>query len=401
MAPTDTSAGRRAATPATPAGTEVVIREARRRQRRRWLAGMSAAAVAVAAVALLATSGPGTPGPAGRSHARSGPAPGVPHRTTPAVVPGTVEPERPGPLAAGPDGRLYMVDQLRDQILQLLPDGRFRMAVGDGTLGFSGDGGPATKARINGPGGMVVAPDGTLYFADTGNDRVRAVSPSGTITTVAGDGVAGTVADGTAALAAPLQPLAVTIGPDGDLYVASGTQVLRDEGGTLTCVVGCTSPYQGLYGIGGPATAGSADGPDGLALDPAGDLFIAGDNTKSILMVDPAGRLRLIGSAYPRGDGGLVTAADGTVLAMDELGVDRLTPSGIQAVVHFPAGYRVPHTFAGVTNFSPDGIAVGPGGAVYVDTFYGNGYSDQSALVLLRPDGRPVLLWHRRGSPGT
>src|SRR5262249_8225165 len=96
--------------------------------------------------------------------------------------------ERPSGLAVGPAGQLYLADDGLNEILQALPGGRFAVIAGTGTAGFSGDGGPAASAVLNDPGGMTVARSGTLYFADTGNNRIRAVSPSGIITTIAGTG---------------------------------------------------------------------------------------------------------------------------------------------------------------------------------------------------------------------
>lgn len=308
-----------------------------------------------------------------------------------------VEPEHPEALAVGRGGVLYVADGQRDEILERRADARFTVYAGDGRAGFSGDGGPAVDADIDRPGGMAVSADGTVYFADAGNGRIRAVSPSGVIRTVAGNGGTGNVADGTPALDATLNPQAVAIGPDGLLYVASDPQVLRlDSDGTFTCVAGCNQQYEGIYGVGGPAVDGSADGPDGLAFNAAGDLFIAGFNTKAILMVDPAGTLHLVGSAYPRGSGGLVTAPDGSVLAMDELDVLGVSATGVRTVFAFAGDvYRSKRTFHGIRGFSPNGIAVGRDGSIYVDTYYGNGYTDESAIAVIAPDHRSSsLLWH-------
>ena len=113
-------------------------------------------------------------------------------------------------------------------------------------------------------------------------------------------------------------------------------------------------------------------------------------------MVDPEGIVRSLGSLYPRGPGGLVTAPDGSVTAMDELGVVGLSPQGIKTLVRFPTTDKV--SYLGITGFSPNGIAVGPGGTMYLDTFYGNGYTDKSALIMIpaQGDGAPSLLWVQR-----
>ena len=98
--------------------------------------------------------------------------------------------KHPYGLTVARNGDLYIVDVGRDQVLRRLPSGKFHVVAGDGRRGFSGDGGLATAAELNlsVSSGIVIANDGTLYIADSGNDRVRAVSPDGTIRTVAGDG---------------------------------------------------------------------------------------------------------------------------------------------------------------------------------------------------------------------
>ncbi len=95
--------------------------------------------------------------------------------TSRSALGGEIAPKRPEALALAPGGDLYIADDIRNQVLERLPDGRFRVVAGNGTTGYSGDGGPATEAEIDDPGGMAVSSDGTLYFADSGNDRVRAV----------------------------------------------------------------------------------------------------------------------------------------------------------------------------------------------------------------------------------
>src|SRR5208283_2373440 len=90
-----------------------------------------------------------------------------------------VAPEAPTTLVVAPNGDLLVVDSGRDQILRYLASGKFQVLAGDGKRGFSGDGGPAVRARISvhGNSGIAVARDGTVYFSDSGNGRVREVLP--------------------------------------------------------------------------------------------------------------------------------------------------------------------------------------------------------------------------------
>jgi hypothetical protein len=320
-----------------------------------------------------------------------------------------VIPQRPSSLAIGPNNNLYIADDVRNQVLERLPDGTFEPVAGNGSVGFSGDGGPATSAQLNYPSGITFGPNGVLYIADYGNGRIRAVSSAGIITTIAGDGgQGGWVADGTPALEASLRPSAMAFGPDALMYVADDQEVLRLEPidgqplwgpvhGTFTRVLGQnTNEYAGLYGIGGPARSASADGANGVAIDTSGNIYISGSNTKAILMVDPRGIVHFLGDLYPRGPGGLVTAPDGSVVAMDELGVVGLSPQGITTLLSFPTTDKV--SYLGIRGFSPNGIVVAPGDTIYLDTFYGNGYADKSALIMIPPQGAgsPSLLWEQR-----
>ncbi len=369
---------------------EALFREARmleRRRRRRYamLVLLACAAVAVAVYAIVATSG------AARSAAGSSSA-GLP-------VGARVVPKQPSSLAVGPGGRLYIADDARNQILEWTGHGTFRVVAGSGRAGFSGYGGPALRARLDQPGGMTVAPGGTLYFADTGNGRIRAISPAGTITTIAGDGAPAIgrdywVANDTEALHTALgSPNDVTIGPHGDLYFDGGAnEVLRlHRNGMLSIVAGGRNDFAGINGIGGPATKASPDGPFGLAFNSHGDLFINGNDTKTLLMVTPSGRMTLpIGRQgfYPRGPGGLLTTSTGAVVAMNDLSVVRLSSHNVRTVVSL-WDRRIPRVGA----FEINGVAPAPDGGFYADTDAGNGFALATALADIHPDGRVQLLW--------
>jgi len=302
--------------------------------------------------------------------------------------------QRPGALAVGRNGVIYIADSGRHQILARLPSGRLEVIAGTGKAGFAGDGGRAVDAELNAPAGMTLARDDTLYFADPAGNRVRAISPRGIIRTVAGNGKFGWVESGTRALAARLGgPTAVTIGPDRRLYIAATGwgEILRlSANGTLTRIAGIRGP-EGVHGVGKPATRASADGPSGLAFDRSGNLFIAGMNTKTLLMVTPGGTMTLPDGKsgfYPRGFGCVVTGPDGRVLAVSGTAIVRLTPHGTEPIRDL--GRR---PVGGVGGFAPEGIAVAPNGAVYTDTWVGNGFANKTTLIEIRPGGRVRVLW--------
>ena len=302
---------------------------------------------------------------------------------------------RPGALAVGPRGQLYIADDGRNQILLALPGGRFKVVAGNGRRGYSGDGGGAYRASLNDPGGMAVAGNGTIYFADTGNNRVRAVSASGRITTVAGNGRYGTwAAGGTPALKTSLgDPADVAVSPGGCLYIADegNSEILRlSAAGRLVRVAGVPGAA-GVTGSGKPAARSSADGPNGLAFDRAGNLYVAGFDTKTLLMITPGGRMRLpagLTGFYPRGPGGLVTGPDGGVIAMNGQLVQRITSRGLRTLLDLARVHP-----AGISGFLPNGIAAAADGAIYLDTHAGNGYSTKTALIEIGPNGRARVLW--------
>ena len=184
----------------------------------------------------------------------------------------------PHGLAVDAAGNLYIAEWWNARVRRVAPDGTITTVAGNGSNGrFCGDGGPATQACLNRPGWLAVDAAGNLYFPDWGNARVRRVAPDGTITTVAGNGTKGFCGDGGPATQACLNaPYGVAVDAAGNLYIADAcnARVRRvAPDGTITTVAG--NGTKGFCGDGGPASQACLLGPGGLAVDAAGNLYIA------------------------------------------------------------------------------------------------------------------------------
>jgi sugar lactone lactonase YvrE len=175
-------------------------------------------------------------------------------------------------------GNMYISDTGNNVIRVVGKNGKIATFAGTGVQGYNGDGIAASTAELNSPWGLAMAVDGSLYIADLTNNRVRKVSPAGIISTVAGTGVGDFGGDGGAATAALVRaPAAIAIDPAGNLYIAdSGNNRVRKvfaNSGNITTITGANSEQ--FAGDKGPAVAATMYGPYALYLDGAGDLFVA------------------------------------------------------------------------------------------------------------------------------
>lgn len=304
-------------------------------------------------------------------------------------------------VAVGADGDVYLALPETPSLRRVTPDGTISAFAGNGTFGFSGDGGPATSARLSGVEDVAVGPDGSVFFADSYNNRIRRVAPDGTISTVAGSGPVGNVSgfggDGGPATGALLDnPVAVAVAPNGTLFISDGDNYRIRKvtpGGTISTIAG--NGVRGFSGDGGPATSASIDYPHGLAATADGAVYLADVNNNRVRRIAPDGTISTVagnGVAGFGGDGGPATAAslnapiavapsaDGGLFISDTVNnrIRRLAPDGTISTIG--GGGSVGE---GMGNFAgdggplsdarlnaPTGLAIGPDGTLYIADAY-------------------------------
>jgi len=176
---------------------------------------------------------------------------------------------------------LYVADRSNHRVRRIDPDGIITTIAGTGWPGFSGDGGPAVKAALNEPYGVTLDHVGNIFIADSGNHSIRRVSADGTITTVAGTGEAGFSGDGDHATRARLNnPSAIFVTAQNDIFITDehNHRIRKiSPSGIIQTIAG--NGIAGYSGDGGPATHASLNDPEDLWIDTAGNIiFTDGDN---------------------------------------------------------------------------------------------------------------------------
>ena len=210
----------------------------------------------------------------------------------------------PAGMAVDAAGNLFIADAANNAIRRVdTTQQRIATVVGTGIRGFSGDGGPATEAQLASPYGIAVDTAGNLYIADLDNNRLRRVDTQGRITTVVGPIIQGQL----------MRPGGVAVDGAKNLYISSSEnhKVYRlDSQQRITTIMGTGA--DGFSGDGGPATQAQLKSPVGMAVDAAGNLYIADNADNRIRRVDTQGRITTIagtGEEGFSGDGGPATVA--------------------------------------------------------------------------------------------
>jgi len=297
--------------------------------------------------------------------------------------------KNPAVIATDAAGNVFVGDG--NLVRKISVTGIITTLAGNGTAGFSGDGGPATSAQLSGVSGLAVDGSGDVYIADFNNLRVRKVTPDGIITTVAGNGQDGEPEDGSPAVDAPLiGPTALAVDPSGNLFIADSDwddqiSQIRKVSPDGVIITAAGQSFWGFTGDGGPATNAFLTAPTGLAADAIGNLFIADTYNDRVRKISPSGIITTVagnGPAQPARspaslDGVTAMGADlgrtlgvaldssGDPLILDSYGVTKLTPDGVLHTATTQGGEALTVDAAG--NLFVAGLAineVAPGGAV-------------------------------------
>lgn len=266
-----------------------------------------------------------------------------------------------------------------------------RNVAGTGAKGFAGDGGPATQAQLNEPGGIARGPDGALYICDTANHRLRKLTSDGKISTVAGTGEKGWSGDGGPATAAKLsEPYEVRFDRAGNVFwverLSHCVRKLEAKTGVIRTIAGTGTA--GFSGDGEPATKAQLNEPHSIGFDPAGNLYICDVKNHRLRKVDM--RTGLIstlagtGEKKPTPDGVPFAGAPLSgprALDFDQAGNLWLAPREGNAILKLDLARGTVHHVAGTgakgftgdggsakdaTLNGPKGLSVGPNGNVYI-----------------------------------
>lgn len=283
----------------------------------------------------------------------------------------------PTGVAVDSSGNFYISDTVNSEVRKVVAGVINAFAGTAGTPGFGGDGAAATSAAISQPSGLVLDSAGNLYIADTFNDRIRKVTTDGNIATLAGSGSTGFSGDGGPALSAALyNPVALAIDAAGNIYIADevNNRIRKVTTDGMIHTIAGSSTAGGYSGDGGLAVNAMLNHPRGVAVDGAGDVYIADSFNQRIRVVLPNGIIYTIaglGIQGYGGDGGPALLAEfnyptGVAVSGANVYVVDSANSAVRLLTPAPAGPSI--LFGGVVSASAYGgfSTVAPGSWVEI-----------------------------------
>ena len=291
---------------------------------------------------------------------------------------------KPWGLATDAAGNLYIADSGNNRIRRVDTSGTITTYAGTGTAGFSGDNGPALQAELFSPLQLAFDAKGNLYISDSGNYRVRMITPAGVITTVAGNGAAGGAGDGGSALNAQLEPWGIAVDSSANLYIANPERIRKVDVTTRIITTIAGTGALGFSGDNGPATSAEMSGVTYLALDASGNLYVtdAGNLRIRKLAITPVVQSVQNGATFQTG-----AVSPGEIISVFGSSLGPSTPVGVQLT----ASGRV-STQAGGTQVLFDGI---PAPLLYVSS------AQLNVVVPYEVSGSTVMQVSYQGNPST
>lgn len=291
----------------------------------------------------------------------------------------------PTGITSDGSGNIYFTDVGNYRIRKISTAGVVTTVAGNGVSGFSGDGGPAIDAELGFPSEIALDKEGNIYFTDYNNNRIRKISTSGIITTVAGNGSTKETGDGGPAIAAGLlAPEGITLDASGNIFFTDGFIIRKiSASGTISAFAGNGTP--GFSGDGGPATEALLMGPLALCLDAEGNMFFTDE--ERIRKISASGIITTVagnGAVGFSGDGSQAISAEvynPNGIAVDEseniyftdLGNNRIRKISSSGIISTIAGNGSggfsgdggPATSAEL--YGPGGITLDPFGIYFTD----------------------------------
>ncbi|MGB3586783.1 MAG: NHL repeat-containing protein, partial [Tunicatimonas sp.] len=284
----------------------------------------------------------------------------------------------PRDITVDASGNVYVADRDNHKIRKITPVGVVTTLAGSGTQGDAEGSGIA--AQFNRPAGVAVDVDGNVYVADSGNDKIKKITPAGVVTTLAGSSTTGAT-DGSGTTAQFHFPVSVAVGADGNVYVADyNNHKIRKitPDGEVSTLAG-----SGTFGdADGNGTAAQFDGPEGVAVDADGNVYVADRENRKVRKITPTGEVSTLAGSGDFGDAdgsgtaarfngpaGVAVDVDGNVYVADELNnkIRKITPVGVVSTLAGSGTKGDTDGSGTIAQFDrPKGVAIDADGNVYV-----------------------------------